>query len=187
MPPRYALHRSEHGVLRSAGLGDHLAVHRSGPRRSGIAQIRYTPKNKATHDVDLAQRRIRIVLKGGDIGFAPIGNKSAQALDRYIRARARRPQRAEPWLWISPKGRLTPDGLYQMVVRRGEQAGIAGLHPHQFRRTSVTEFLDAGGSELAAQHVYGWKSTAMVTHYTKETARRRARDQHSKFSPGDRF
>lgn len=158
----------------------------SGPRVSGLAGIRYEP-GKDTHDVDLPRRRLRIVLKGGDTYWAPIGSKVAQALDRYIRMRARQPQAGEPWLWIGPKGHLTRSGIYQMVVRRGEEVGIAGLHPHRFRRTSVTQFLDADGSELAAMHVYGWKSPVMVQHYTKETARERARAQHAKHSPGDRF
>src|SRR5258708_287849 len=159
----------------------------SGPRVSGLAGIRYAPGKEAEHDVDLPRRRLRIVLKGGDTYWAPIGSKVAQALDRYIRLRARQPPADEPWLWIGPKGHLTRSGIYQMVVRRGEEVGIAGLHPHQFRRTSVTRFLDDEGSELAAMHVYGWKSTAMVAHYTKETARERARQSHAKHSPGDKF
>ena len=159
----------------------------SGPRRSGIAGVRYTPDDPDTHDVNLKQYRLRITLKGGDEQWIPVGKKTAVAIDRYVRMRARHPFADEPWLWLGDYGPLTGSGLYQMIRRRGAQAGILALHPHQFRRTSATQFLDSGASSIDAMHVYGWKSEAMVKHYTKETARERARNAHARLSPGDRF
>lgn len=159
----------------------------AGPRSSGLVGIRYIPKRPDDNDVLLANYRVRITLKGGDIYWAPIGRKTAQALDRYIRARAKHPLATLTALFIGRKGAMSRSGVQQMLKRRGEEAGVSDVHPHRFRRTSATMFLDAGGNELEAMHVYGWKSTAMVRHYTKETARERAREAHSRFSPGDRF
>jgi integrase len=74
-----------------------------------------------------------------------------------------------------------------MLEKRGEEAGVKGVNPHRWRRTSATKFRRNGGSEEEATHVYGWKSTAMVRHYTKSEAKERAREAHAKFSLGDRF
>ena len=43
----------------------------------------------------LPHRIIRVVLKGGDEHYMPIGRKPAAALDRYLRARARHPHPAQ--------------------------------------------------------------------------------------------
>lgn len=159
----------------------------SGPRVSGVAGMMKT-------DVMLADYRVRITLKGGDEILVPIGKKTAQALDRYLRvrskhpkARARGPEPADDGLWLGRMGQLTAFGVYQMVRRRGEMIGFPELHPHMFRRASATRFRNAGGSEIEAMHVYGWKSPEMVRRYTRETERDRAREAHGRLSPGDRL
>ena len=50
-----------------------------------------------------------------------------------MRARARRPDAPEPWLWLGKRGRLTETGVEQAVKRRGRAAGLPDIHPHQFR------------------------------------------------------
>lgn len=159
----------------------------SGPRLSGVTGLRYTPDNPETHDIDLKRYRVRITLKGGDVEWIPVGKKTAIAIDRYIRVRARHRLAELPDLWLGKRGRLADSGVEQMLHRRGDAAEVPGVHPHRFRRTSATAFLNAGGTETDAMHIYGWKSPDMVRHYTKETARERARDAHARLSPGDRF
>lgn len=159
----------------------------SGPRRSGVAGLRWNPDNPDEHDVDLRRYRVRITLKGGDQLWVPIGRNTAKALDRYIRARGRHPAADEPWLWVGTRGRLAGSGIYQMVRRRGRDAGVANVYLHRFRRTSATKLLDAGGTETDAMNIYGWKGPEMVRHYTAETARERAREVHARLSPGDKF
>jgi hypothetical protein len=41
----------------------------------------------------------------------PIGKKAARDIDRYLRLRAAHPRTDLPWLWLGPKGRLTPSGM----------------------------------------------------------------------------
>lgn len=161
----------------------------NGMRVSGLVGLRYTPDDPETNDVHLSRYTLRIVLKGGDEHLAPIGRKAAAALDRYIRARARRPDASSsPWLWLGKKGRMTRSGVAQMLARRGEQAAIRGrVHPHRFRRTMAHWFLEADGDPLDLMRVAGWRSLAMVQHYTEELAGDRARAAHAKLSPGDRI
>lgn len=159
----------------------------SGPRRSGVAGLRWNPDNPDEHDIDLRRYRVRITLKGGDQLWVPIGKHTAKALDKYQRARARHPAADEPWLWVGTRGRLAGSGIYQMVRRRGRAAGVSHVYLHRFRRYSATKLLDAGGTETDAMNIYGWKGPEMVRHYTQETARERAREVHARLSPGDRF
>jgi integrase len=48
----------------------------------------------------------------------------------------RPPPRADlEWLWIGKFGRITESGIARIPRRRGRQAGLEGLHPHQLRHT----------------------------------------------------
>jgi site-specific recombinase XerD len=163
----------------------------TGIRVSGLAGLRYDPDEEDRNDVFLAQRRLRIRLKGGDETWVPIGKKAAAAVDKYIRARARHPQAASPWLWLGVQGhntaRMTDSGVRDMVGRRGEQAGIQNVHPHRFRRSFADSWLAAGGSTDDLMHITGWKTYDMVREYTEQRGIARAHNAHARLSPGDRI
>jgi hypothetical protein len=62
------------------------------------------------------------------------GHKAILALDRYLRLRVIQHRADLPDLWLSTTGRsghgpMTGSGIYQMLERRGAQAGLTGLHP----------------------------------------------------------
>jgi hypothetical protein len=42
---------------------------------------------------------------------------------------------------------MTADGIGKMIRRRGAQAGIEGLHPHQFRHRFAHSWLSEEGTE----------------------------------------
>jgi integrase len=109
-------------------------------------------------------------------------------LDRYLRARARHKKADEPALWLAERGgAMTSSGVAQALKRRGEAAGINGLHPHQLRHTTVLGWLAAGGNEGDAMQLFGWKSRQMLSRYGASAAAERARAAHRRHGLVDRL
>jgi site-specific recombinase XerD len=126
-----------------------LAVFRAtGIRLAELAGIRYDPDDPDRSDVDLGRREIKVRGKGGKDRTVRIDHEAARRLDRYLRVRAKHEQahRWGLWLGIGDRGPLTSNGIYQMVKRRGDRAGVR-VCPHRFRHHFSHTWLDRGGAE----------------------------------------
>jgi site-specific recombinase XerC len=110
----------------------------TGARRGELADLQLG-------DLDLDLDVAIVLGKGRRERALPYGRKTAVTLDRYLRVRARHKDAHLPWLWLGKRGRLTAWGVQQLVRRRGEQAGLPGLHPHQLRHTFAHAWLAQGG------------------------------------------
>lgn len=138
-------------------------------------------------DVELDTGRLRVTGKGSRTRLIIAGASTVQALDRYRRARAKRPDAALPWFWLGRKGRLQETGLAKLVRERGAAAGLPGLHPHAFRHAYAHTMLAAGMQESDLMAVAGWKSREMLTRYAAATRAERALAAAKALSPLDRL
>lgn len=133
-----------------------------------------------TADVDQGAELFDVVGKGDRLRRVALLPKSAEALDRYLRARRRHEHAAEPWLWLGRKGRFGADGLRQMLDRRAADAGVEHVHPHQFRHAFAHRAKVLGMPDEALMQVAGWQSPQMLARYGRAAAAERARDLHRK-------
>nr|WP_163554506.1 site-specific integrase [Candidatus Frankia alpina] len=154
----------------------------TGGRRTEVGRLQLD-------DVDLAAKVLHVIGKGRRPRDVPIGNNTALAVGRYLRARARESGASLPNLWLSSNGRRAfgGDGLARMLYRRGAVIGLPRLHPHQFRHTLADDWLEAGGTEGDLMRIMGWRSRQMVDRYAASAQDRRARKAHDRFGLGDRF
>lgn len=139
-------------------------------------------------DLDLRHDQVTVHGKGDRIRTMPFGAKTGQAIDRYLRQRSKQRHAKLPDLWLGAKGAaLTPSGLAQMLRRRGKQAGIEHIHPHQLRHTSAHHWADSGGSEADSMVLFGWRSPEMPRRYGRSAAVERAQRAARRISPADRL
>jgi integrase/recombinase XerD len=137
-------------------------------------------------DVDLEARVVRARGKGSKERVVPVGTAAVEAARRYLERG--RPQllrgRNETRLFVNFRGGpLTRQGLYKIVLKHAQAAGLADrMSPHTLRHTFATHLL-AGGCDLrSVQEMLGHadvSTTQLYTHLSSE----RLKDVYFKAHP----
>jgi integrase/recombinase XerD len=137
-------------------------------------------------DVDAEERVLRARGKGSKERVVPIGQAALRALAVYLeRGRPRLVKNnVESHLFVNFRGgQLTRQGLYKIVRRHAETAGLADrMSPHTLRHTFATHLL-AGGCDLrSVQEMLGHadvSTTQLYTHLSSD----RLKDVYFKAHP----
>jgi integrase/recombinase XerD len=126
-------------------------------------------------DVSPASREATVTGKGDKQRIVRFTYDTARALDRYLRERAKLPMAHVSALWLGVRGGpMTASGIYQMIERRGREAGVE-VNPHKFRHTFSHNWLDHGGAEGDLMELNGWSSPQMLARYGRSARSARAR------------
>ena len=127
--------------------------------------------------VDLDERLVRCIGKGGKERVVPIGRSATEALRRYLsRGRPYLDRRYRPELFLNAQGgALTRAGAFLILRRLAEKAGLeAGrVHPHLLRHSFATHLLEGGADLRSVQEMLGHADLATTELYTHVTDKRR--------------
>lgn len=129
-------------------------------------------------DVDLKERALAVVIKGGDEKAGVFSAASGRYIADWLVLRSRFALPETKTLFCSvhgeTKGRpLTTNGLRVIFRRLGQRAGLdQGLSPHMLRRAFASMALRRGAPTRVVQVAGRWEDESMVTRYTQDLTAR---------------
>jgi site-specific recombinase XerD len=143
--------------------------------------------NLTLGDVDLSTDSVLYHGKGSKDRRVRFGPKSARALSRYLRARAKHPGAGLPQLWLAERGArpLAANGIKIRLKRLGQQAGVECVHAHRWRHHYAHAWKRAGGDTGDLMLLLGWSSEDMARHYGASAAAERAQHTQRRLGIGE--
>ncbi len=133
-------------------------------------------------DVDLHDGLARLAGKGGRERIVPLGRCAAGALERWLAPAGRGALEPARWarrgdaeaVFLNQRGgRLGRQGLWLVVRRHGDAAGLGPLlTPHVLRHSCATHMLDGGADIRAVQEMLGHASLSTTQIYTRVSTER---------------
>ena len=158
--------------------GDEPTVHRD----RALLELMYACGLRASEtisldigDLDLEQGIVRARGKGSKERLVPVGHKAVTAVAVYLRSGRPKLVRTndEPKLFLNFRGGpLTRQGLYKIVLRHAETAGLKGrMSPHTLRHSFATHLLSGGCDLRSVQEMLGHadlSTTQLYTHLSGE-------------------
>jgi len=155
----------------------------TGLRRGEFSQLR-------RDNVKIDQERGWILLPGettksGNDRFVFMGEATTQALCAYLETR----EDDNAALFMGERGPLGGDGLYSLLRRRAELAGLdkRRVHPHLLRKVFATWWIENGGDEQRLMKIGGWSGPEMLRIYVRLGSRQKLQEAHEQFGPVDRL
>jgi site-specific recombinase XerD len=162
---------------RPAGARDAAIIallYAAGLRRSEVVALDLEDYNQETGDLVVRG-------KGRKERMLYVNNGAADALADWLIERG---QDSGPlFLPINKSNkiynrRMTDQAVYDMLKLRGQQASVKDFSPHDFRRSFVSDLLDAGADISTVQHLAGHANVQTTARYDRrgDEAKRKAID-----------
>jgi len=127
--------------------------------------------------VDVEERIVRVLGKGGKERLVPLGRPAAEAVRRYLAlGRPHLDRRYRPELFLNARGGpLTRAGAFLILRRLAEKAGLEPerVHPHLLRHSFATHLLEGGADLRSVQEMLGHADLGTTERYTHISDRRR--------------
>ena len=116
-------------------------------------------------DIDMHEGFVKVMGKGGNARFSPMGQTTVDVLKRYIK---QRPNCATNALFINQNNtRISTRTVQNVVKKRALQVGVSiNVHPHMLRHAAATHFLQSSHDLRTVQEFLGHKSIKSTQVYT---------------------
>lgn len=151
-----------------------IAILRGGLRRSEVVALKLKDFDQDTGALIIRQG------KGGKDRIAYLPRNAISAVNDWLLVRGN-----EPGALLCPVHQnvikyrhLTDQSVRAILKKRQKEAGIAPFSPHDFRRTFISDLLDAGADIVTVQKLAGHANVTTTSKYDRrgEVAKRRAVD-----------
>jgi integrase/recombinase XerD len=127
--------------------------------------------------VDLDDRIVRVLGKGGKERLVPLGRPAAESVRRYLAlGRPHLDRRFRPELFLNARGgALTRAGAFLILRKLAEKAGLEPerVHPHLLRHSFATHLLEGGADLRSVQEMLGHADLGTTETYTHVSDTRR--------------
>jgi len=143
-----------------------------GPRRDEVA-------NMTLDDFNPDTGQIKITGKGNKQRSTYLANGTLAAMLDWLGVRG--PQPGPLFIPINKGGKmiyksLTNQAIYNMLAKRGAEAGVSNFSPHDCRRTFISDMLEAGADIATVAKMAGHSSVTTTARYDRrpELAKQKA-------------
>lgn len=139
-------------------------------------------------DLDLDERCALVREKGKHgrkrVRAVFFNSPTAEALDVWLQARAALPGASRTdRVFIGHKGPLTANGVYQMVERVGEMAGVEGrCNPHSFRHGLARALLERGLDMGRVSRILGHTDVRITARFYGVFSQKELAEAHARYS-----
>lgn len=121
-------------------------------------------------DIDLENQKIRILGKGSKQRFVYISQEAVPVIEAWLHVRGR--QLGPLFTHVSKVGkvslkRLSAQAVYYILKSRQKEANVASFSPHDLRRTTITDMLEANIDVLTVSAIAGHASADTTRRYDK--------------------
>ena len=141
----------------------------------------------AVGDVDIENRRVKVLGKGQKERYAFFGVSTQRALLKWKVVWRDSLADGTSSFFLNENGSgLTYSALSQAMKRLSKRASIARLHCHLFRHTFAVRYLLNGGNLMALRDILGHSSIEVTQIYLSMTPAH-LQVQYEQFSPMDRI